>query len=148
MRADVCRTLQGVSMGAIALLLAGCGGPSGTLAKATVVTIDRECEIIESTRREVDDPRGSGVKLDAQEMRTLTGDCKSVPEWEQVRKSRTRDVQGKAAIHVEYQLPSDGSVHTGTLNFTGRDDLFYKLDAGDTVDILISADDPKRIRAA
>ena len=130
-----------------ALLLGGCGF-EGAPATATVVTIDRECKIIESTRREIDDPRGSGTKIDAQEMRSLKGECKSVGEWEEVRKKRKKTVDGTAAVHVEYQAPQDGSFQTATLNFTGRDDEFYELNAGDTIPILVASDDPKRIRKA
>ena len=129
------------------LLLAGCGF-EGAPATATVVTIDRVCQIIESTRRQVDDPRGSGVKLDAAEMRSTKGECKSVGEWEEVRKKRKKMVDGTAAVHVEYQAPQDGSFQTATLEFTGRDDEFYELNAGDTIPILVATDDPKRIRKA
>lgn len=129
------------------LLLGGCGF-EGAPATATVVTIDRECQIIESMRRQVDDPRGSGVKLDAAEMRTTKGECKSVAEWEEVREKRKKMVDGTAAVHVEYQAPQDGSYQTATLNFTGRDDEFYELNAGDTIPILVANGDPKRIRKA
>ena len=124
---------------------AGCGS-SGLPAKATVMTIDHECTIIESERKPIDDPRGSGVKLDAQTNKILKGECKSVDEWQEVRKKRSKKVDGKAAVHVEYQAPQDGSYRTGTLNFTGRDDEFYELKAGDTIDILVAEDDPARIR--
>lgn len=129
------------------VLLAGCGAP-GLPAKATVTTIDRMCDIIETIEREVDDPRGSGVKLKAHEMNSKTGECKSVEEWAEVRKKRTKAVKGTAAVHVEYQAPQDGSYRQATLNFTGRDDEFYELNAGDSVDIIVAADDPKRIRKA
>ena len=125
--------------------LASCGS-SGLPAKATVMTIDHECTIIESERKPIDDPRGSGVKLDAQTNKILKGECKSVDEWQEVRKKRSKKVDGTAAVHVEYQAPQDGSYRTGTLNFTGRDDEFYELKAGDTVDILVAEDDPDRIR--
>jgi hypothetical protein len=127
--------------------LAGCAA-EGVPAQATVTTIDRECEIIESIKREVDDPRGSGTKIEAQEMNSLTGDCKSVEEWAEVRSKRTKRVQGTAAVHVDYQAPQDGSYHSATLNFTGRDDEFYELNAGDTVTIVVSKDDPTKIRKA
>ena len=141
------RSLLATSLLAGSLLLGGCGF-EGAPATATVLTIDRECKIIESTRREVDDPRGSGTKIDAAEMRSLKGECKSVGEWEEVRKKRKKTVDGTAAVHVEYQAPQDGSFHTATLNFTGRDDEFYELNAGDTVPILVAKDDPKVIRKA
>ena len=142
------RSLLLASLFAPGLLLSGCGGVAGTPVKATVVMIDRQCEIVESTRRQIDDPRGSGVKLDAAEMRTGKAECKSVGEWQEVRTKRSKIVDGTAAVHVEYQAPQDGSFQTATLNFTGRDDEFYKLNAGDTIDILVASDDPKRIRKA
>jgi hypothetical protein len=126
-------------------VVGGCGS-AGLPAKATVMTIDHECTIIETERRPIDDPRGTGVKLDAQETRTSKGECKSVDEWQEVRKKRSKRVDGTAAVHVEYQAPQDGSFRTATLNFTGRDDEFYELKAGDTIDILVAEDDPARIR--
>ena len=128
-------------------LLAGCAA-EGLPAQAIVTTIDRKCEIIETIRHEIDDPRGSGVKLDAQEMNSTTGDCKSVDEWAEVRSKRTKLVQGTAAVHVDYQAPQDGSYHSATLNFTGRDDEFYELSAGDSVAIIVARDDPAKIRKA
>ena len=130
-----------------AALLAGCAA-EGLPAEAMVTTIDRKCEIIETIRREIDDPRGSGVKLDAQEMKSTTGDCKSVEEWAEVRSKRTKMVQGTAAVHIDYRAPQDGSYHSATLNFTGRDDEFYELSAGDTVAIIVSNSDPTKIRKA
>ena len=129
------------------LLLAGCGVP-GLPAKATVTTIDRKCDIIETIDRQVEDPRGSGVKLKARELNSKTGECKSVEEWAEVRKKRSKDVKGTAAVHVEYQAPQDGSYRQATLNFTGRDDEFYDLNAGDSIDILVAAKDPAKIRKA
>ena len=129
------------------MLLAGCGAP-GLPAKATVTTIDRKCDIIETIEREIDDPRADGVKLKAHEMNSRTGECKSVEEWAEVRTKRSKDVKGTAAVHVEYQAPQDGTYHQATLNFTGRDDEFYELNAGDSIDILVAAKDPTRIRKA
>lgn len=128
-------------------LLAGCG-MAGLPAQATVTTIDRTCDIIETITRDIDDPRGSGVKLKAQEMKSIKGECKSAAEWDEVRTKRTKLVQGTAAVHVDYRAPQDGSYHSATLNFTGRDDEFYELKAGDTVAILVSAKDPTKIRKA
>lgn len=126
-------------------LLAGCGAP-GLPAKATVTLIDRKCEIIETIRNQTKDPRGNTVKLEVQQMNRSTGECKSVEEWEQVRAKRTKDIQGTATVHVDYQAPQDGSSHSGTLTFTGRDDEFYKLNAGDSIDIVVATDDPAKIR--
>jgi hypothetical protein len=125
--------------------LAGCGAP-GVPATATVTMIDRKCDIIESIDRQVDDPSGSGVKIHARELNSKTGECKSVDEWEDVRKKRTKDVKGTATVHVDYQAPQDGSSHSATLTFTGRDDEFYKLNAGDNIAIIVANDDPTKIR--
>ena len=141
MRLSIC--LAGLAGGA---LLAGCGVET-VAAKATVSTIDRTCEIIETTTRQVDDPRTKGAKLDAAEMESKTGDCKSVAEWDEVRTKRTKKVQGTALVHVDYVAP-DGSAHSSTLEFDGRDDEFYELRAGDEIDIRIAKSDPTRIRKA
>ena len=141
------RLLVLLPLTASAPLLSACG-VEGLPAEAIVTTIDRECEIIESIRREVDDPRGSGTKIDAQEMNSKTGECKSVEEWAEVREKRTKQVQGTAAVHVDYKAPQDGSYHSATLNFTGRDDEFYELNAGDTIAILVAKNDPTKIRKA
>ena len=128
-------------------LLAGCS-VGGLPAKATVTTIDRTCEIVETITREVDDPRATGHKLRAEEKNTTTGDCNSVEEWTEVRHKRTKKVVGTAAVHVDYQAPQDGSFHSATLSFTGRDDEFYELRAGDSFDIVVAKDDPARIHKA
>ena len=138
---NLCFHLGIASAGA---LLAGCGGP-GLPAKATVTLIDRKCEIIETIKNQEIDPRGKPIKVQM-EVNHSTGECKSVDEWEEVRKKKSKRVDGTAAVHVSYQAPQDGSFQTGTLKFTGRDDEFYELKAGDTIDILVAEDDPKRIR--
>ena len=127
-----------------AVSLSGCGG--GLPAQATVTMIDRTCVIVETIRSEEDDPRVSGHKLRVEQKDTRSGDCKSVGEWEKVRAKRTKDVDGKAVVHVDYKAPKDGSYHSSTLTYTGRDDEFYSLKAGDKIDILVSKDDPARIR--
>ena len=131
----------------LSALLGGCS-VGGLPAKATVTTIDRKCEIIETITREVDDPRASGHKLKAQEMNSSTGDCDLVEEWAEVRAKRSKKVAGTAHVHIAYQAPQDGSYHVATLSFTGRDDEFYALRAGDSVDILVAKDDPAKIRKA
>jgi hypothetical protein len=128
-------------------LLAGCS-VGGLPAKATVTTIDRKCEIIETIKHEVDDPRAPGRKVMAQEMNTMTGECDSVEEWAEVKSKRSKKVVGTADVHVAYQAPQDGSYQNATLSFTGRDDEFYDLRAGDSVDILVAKDNPAKIRKA
>lgn len=130
-----------------AAALSSCGAP-GLPAKATVTTIDRTCEIVEKLQREVDDPRGKGTVLQTEKTSFKQGECKSVAEWQEVRKKRTKDIQGSAVVHLDYVAPQDGKAHSGTLTFTGRDDEFYALNAGDTVDILVAKNDPERIRKA
>ena len=133
-------------LGPAGALLAGCGAP-GLPAKATVTLIDRKCQILETVKNQTTDPRGNPIKVQM-EVNRSTGECKSVDEWEQLRKKRSKDVQGTATVHVDYQAPQDGSAHSGTLTFTGRDDEFYKLNAGDSLDIIVAAKDPSKIRKA
>lgn len=136
-----------LSLMPLSALLDGCAG--GELpAKAMITTIDRKCEIIETITREVDDPRASGHKIMAKEQNSTTGDCDSVEEWAEVRAKHNRKIAGTADVHVDYQAPQDGSYHNATLTFTGRDDEFYSLSAGDSVDILVAKDDPTKIRIA
>ena len=144
MRIKYYRLAGAAGMIGAAVSLSGCGG--GLPAQATVTTIDRTCVIVETIRSEEDDPRVSGHKLRVEQKDTRSGDCKSVGEWEKVRAKRTKDVDGKAVVHVDYKAPTDGSYHSSTLTYTGRDDEFYDLKAGDKVDVLVSRDDPARIR--
>ena len=58
---------------------------------------------------------------------------------------RKMDVDGKAVVKVTYTAPQDGSYQTSQLRYDGRDDAFYKLKAGDQIDILVSNDDPAKI---
>lgn len=129
------------------ILLASCGVP-GVPATATVTMIDRKCEIIETIKTEIKDPRGKVIKVQGQEMNIKTGECKSVDEWADLRKKRSKDIKGTATVHVDYLAPQDGATHSAALTFTGRDDEFYRLNAGDSIDILIAKDDPARIRKA
>jgi hypothetical protein len=45
-------------------------------------------------------------------------------------------------------VPQTGQPGTGELKFDGRDDEFYRLKAGDEIDILVSDADPTRIHKA
>lgn len=138
------RNLVTLVLAPASALVTGCGAP-GLPAKATVTLIDRKCEIIETIKNQTSDPRGKPIKVQM-EVNRSTGECKSVDEWEQLRKKRSKDVEGTATVHVDYQAPQDGSSHSGTLTFTGRDDEFYRLNAGDSIDILVAQDDPAKIR--
>ncbi len=104
-------------------------------AKAQVYLIDRTCDYTE-TRTEADGTTTA---------RGMNGSCSGVEEWETVREKRTKVVSGKAVVHLSYTAPQDGITHTSKLNFTGRDDEFYELKAGDQLDVLVSAADPDKV---
>jgi hypothetical protein len=104
-------------------------------AKASVYLIDRKCNILETTTS----PDGRKTA------RGLTDDCKNVEEWETVRTKRTKDVSGKAVMHVNYTAPQDGSLQTSKVEYDGRDDEFYDLKVGDEIDVLVSNDDPSKV---
>jgi hypothetical protein len=132
--------------GAAILALAGCN--SGIPAEATVTLIDRTCTIITSEKSQVPIPGSSQTREVTTKIEQSKGECKSVDEWETIRKKRTKDVDGTAVVHVEYQAPQDGRIHQSTLQFDGRDDEFYDLRAGDHIKIKIAEGDPERIRRA
>ena len=136
------RPIPAASLIALGASLAGCG--NGVRTEATVATIDHNCEIIESVTREVKDPRGGGGPIEAQEMKSKKGECKSVGEWKEVRSKRNKLVDGTADVHVTYRAP-DGSFQTGTVTYTGQEDEFYELKAGDPLPIMVDAENPRRI---
>ena len=104
-------------------------------AKATVFVVDRECRF----NREYE-----GGKTEF-----ITQSCNATDEFKSIAKApdgkRKMDVDGKAVVKVTYNAPQDGSYQTSQLHFDGRDDEFYKLKAGDQIDILVSNDDPAQI---
>ena len=103
-------------------------------AKATVFLVDRECRFT----REYE-----GGKTE-----TVTQSCNATGEFKSLAAAdgkRKMDVDGKAVVKVSYNAPQDGSYQTSQLRFDGRDDEFYKLQAGDQIDILVSNDDPAQI---
>jgi hypothetical protein len=110
-------------------------------AKATVSTIDRTCNYVETTR----DPNTNKVM----EARGLTDSCSATDEWEkqrdEIRKTNKR-FSGDAVVHVSYTAPQDGSYRTADLHFTGRDDEFYDLQSGSEIKILVSNSDPSKIK--
>ena len=53
---------------------------------------------------------------------------------------------GDAVVKVSYTAPQDGSARTSELKFDGHDDSFYKLRAGDTLNILVANKNPDKIR--
>jgi len=103
-------------------------------AKASVFLIDRQC------RFNVE----SGGKTEI-----VTQSCNATDEFKSIAAApdgkRKRDIDGKAVVKVSYTAPQDGSYQTSELRFDGRDEQFYKLKAGDQIDILVSNDDPAMI---
>ena len=121
----------------VCAVVAACS-PTADKVKATVTTIDRSCDFVETTYE--------GKK--AMSARGYTDSCNSTDEWATVREKRSKTVSGRATVHVSYVAPVDGAEHTGEFNLTGRDDAFYEVKAGDEIDILVSKSDPARIRLA
>lgn len=112
--------------------------PTADKVKATVTTIDRTCDFVETTFE--------GKK--AISARGYTDSCNSTDEWAKVREKRNKKIAGKATIHVSYVAPADGAEHTGEFKITGGDDAFYEVKAGDVIEILVSKSDPTKIRQA
>lgn len=108
-------------------------------AKATVSYIDRNCQIIQTTYDADYKPKSS---------RTITDACSSVDEWEKVRTKRTKLVEGKAVVYLDYMIPETGQPGTAELKYTGRDDEFYELKAGDEVELLVRKNDPTKVKKA
>ena len=107
-------------------------------AKASVVMIDRLCDVTET----MTGPDGVTVATSGKDS------CSSVEDWETVREKRTKVVSGTATVHVVYIAPQDGSQQTAELKFTGRDDEFYELNAGDEIAVLVANDEPSKVRKA
>jgi hypothetical protein len=104
-------------------------------AKANVFLIDRKCKfdrVWTDGKREV-----------------VTDSCTSTDEFADLAKAspaqRKKKIDGKAIVKVSYTAPQDGSYQTSQLEFTGRDEEFYKLKAGDQIDILVSNEDKTKI---
>lgn len=123
-----------------AALLAACSG--GVPTTATVTTIDRSCTIIEQTMSE--DPEVRARTRDRPIQSTRKGDCDEVEEWAEVKRTKSKRVEGEAEIHFVYTGP-DGKQHNGSLRFTGADDEFYDLKSGDPIRIRVAEDDPSRV---
>ena len=104
-------------------------------AKGNVFLIDRKCKfdrVWTDGKREV-----------------VTDSCNSTDEFADLAKSgpaqRKKKIDGKAVVKVSYTAPQDGSYQTSQIEFTGRDEEFYKLKAGDQIDILVSNEDKTKI---
>jgi len=133
--------MYGVGAGVAIVAAVSIGGSADTWqpVKATITTIDRKCQIVETKYDENYKPT---------EHETRTDSCNSIAEWDKVREKRNKVVDGTAVVHVSYMVPQTGQPGTGELKFDGRDDEFYNLKAGDDVTILVSDADPSRIQKA
>jgi len=81
---------------------------------------------------------------DTRSDRTKYGDCGG-PEFfnaQAYRNGKREDLEGKAVVVIMYTAPQDGSFQAGRLNFTGHDDPFYQLKAGDHIPIRVDRRDP------
>ena len=120
-------------------VLSVAGSSNAKPAVATVTTIDRTCDFIETTTQ-------AGVKT----ARGLSDSCDSTGEWEKrreaVREKHAKKISGQEVVHLAYTAPQDGSYRTADLHFTGSDDEFYTLQAGSEVNILVSNSDPSKVR--
>ena len=58
------------------------------------------------------------------------------------RNGKREDLEGKAAVSITYTAPQDGSFQTGRLDYTGHDDQFYQLKAGDRISIRVERKNP------
>ncbi len=123
-----------------AALLTACSG--GVPTTATVTTIDRTCTIIEQSMPE--DPEVRQLTKDRPVQSSRKGDCNEVEEWAEVKRTRSKRVEGEAEIHFLYAGP-DGQQRQGSLTYSGADDEFYEIKAGDSLPIRVAKDDPSRV---
>lgn len=109
-------------------------GMNWSAAKASVFRIDREC--------------GFTNHYEGGKQEFVRQDCNSTDEFKDISSAdkRAKNVDGTAVVKVSYTAPQDGSSRTSELKFTGHDELFYKLKAGDELSILVSDEDPAKIR--
>jgi hypothetical protein len=125
---------------ASAALLSACG--SSVPTTATVTTIDRLCTIIE--QRMPEDPEVRRLTKDRPVQSSRKGDCNEVEEWVEVKRTKSKRVEGEAEIHFVYVGP-DGKQRQGSLTYTGADDEFYEVKSGDSLPIRVAEDDPTRV---
>ena len=104
-------------------------------AEATVFRIDRTCTFNQT--------------LDDKTVGQSKEDCSSTSEFREIADSSKRkfDVDGNAVVKVSYTAPQDGSYQTSELRYTGRDEQFYDLKAGDKIAVLVSNEDVSKIIA-
>lgn len=128
----------GAAVAIVAAVSIGGSADTWQPVKATITTIDRKCQIVETKYDQ---------NYRAKESSTHTDDCNSVDEWEKVKAKHDRTIVGSAVVHLDY-TPQNGHEQMGELSFTPRDDEFFDLKAGDEVKILVSKTDAAKIRKA
>ena len=114
---------------------------NNTAVEATVYNIERTCKYTQY----FDDVDGNRVVLDSNVKRG----CSSTFDFQRVAsdyRHREKDLDGEAVVTVRYALPENTGYYLSDLKFTGRDDEFYTLHDGDKINILVSNDDPTKIR--
>lgn len=113
--------------------------PSGwTSAEGRVLLIKRECTFNVTETNTLTGKRKHSVEEDS---------CSATDEFAEMRndKDRKRNIAGEARVSVEYK-GADGSTEVAAFEVTGRDDAFYELRKGDTVDLLVSKTDPQTVK--
>ena len=126
-----------MTMGFAAIMLGGCsiGARDSVRVAATIEKIERTCNFI------VKDPLERRPRYEEDS-------CDSTEEFAKMRdnaKSRRRDIQGNAVVTVSYTSPVDKSLQIAELKLNGRDDRFYTLHRGDTIDLYVDKKDPARV---
>lgn len=94
---------------------------------ATVERIDRTCLLVDN------DTGASGY-----------GSCgqRAFFNKQAFANGHREDLEGTAKVTLFYTAPQDGSFQSGSLKFTGHDDAFYDLKAGDPLPIRVDKADP------
>ena len=126
-------------LAAPAALLSACS--SGVPATATITSIERSCTIVEQAMPE--DPEVAARTKGRPIQSERKGRCDEVEEWAEVKRTKSKKIEGEATIHFAYAGP-DGRQHSGSFHVTGGDDDFYDLSLGDPVEIKFAKDDPSR----
>jgi len=108
--------------------------------EATVYNIKRTCDY--ETYYENDEGKRTnfGHKTNA---------CTSTTEFQKIASDyqhREKDIKGNAVVTVRYATPANNGYYLADLNFKGTEAEFYTLHENDKITILVSKDDPTKIR--
>ena len=107
-------------------------------AKASVSYIDRTCDFLETTEK-------AGVKTARALSDSATLRANGTRSAKRSATSAERRSPAQRQCNLTSTAPQDGSYRTAELKFTGRDDEFYELQAGDEVRIMVNNSDPSKI---